>query len=116
MLKKLYSVEMRHSVTTPSYVFKKTIDGMLYYLTSRRDLPLATLVPLLSRDPFPSDEPSGWLPLYTMVTFRPDIGYAKARRKAERQSRILSNVGWLGAIVLITTTLGFRWVKTFCRS
>ncbi|KAJ7109285.1 FAD/NAD-P-binding domain-containing protein [Mycena epipterygia] len=88
-------VEMRHSVTTPAYIFRKTVDALLYSLTSRRNISLPCLVPLLSRVPFAS-EISGWLPLYTMVTFRPDVSYATAKRRAERQSRILSGLGWAG--------------------
>jgi kynurenine 3-monooxygenase len=97
-------VEMRHSVTTPSYIFKKAVDDILFSLSSRR---LASLGPLLSQVPFPSQEPSGWLPLYTMVTFRPDISYSTARRKAARQSRILAG---LGAVALGATSLAVIWM------
>ncbi|KAJ7740693.1 hypothetical protein DFH07DRAFT_838794 [Mycena maculata] len=92
-------VEMRHSVTTPAYIFRKTVDALLYSFTSPRIISLPSLVPLLSRVPFAA-EVSGWLPLYTMVTFRPDVGYATAKRRAERQSRILSALGWAGTGVL----------------
>jgi kynurenine 3-monooxygenase len=109
------SIEMRHSVTTPSYLFKKAVDGVLYSLTSRRSFTLASLTPLLSPGPFPAGQPSGWLPLYTMVTFRPDIGYATARHKAERQSRILSNVGWLSGVMLATAGLSLAWNQIFRR-
>ncbi|KAJ7098011.1 hypothetical protein B0H15DRAFT_823742 [Mycena belliarum] len=88
-------VEMRHSVTTPAYMFRKAVDAVLYSLTSRGNISLSGLVPLLSRVAFAS-EISGWLPLYTMVTFRPDISYATAKRRAERQSRILSGLWWVG--------------------
>ncbi|KAJ7470674.1 FAD/NAD-binding domain-containing protein [Mycena latifolia] len=88
-------VEMRHSVTTPAYMFRKAVDALLYSLTARGNISLPSLVPLLSRVPFAS-EVSGWLPLYTMVTFRPDVSYATAKRRAERQSRILSVLGWVG--------------------
>ena len=33
------------------------------------------------------------MPLYTMVTFRPDIGYETAKSKAERQTSILNALG-----------------------
>ncbi|KAJ7172573.1 hypothetical protein C8R46DRAFT_1161974 [Mycena filopes] len=59
----------------------------------------SSLVPLLARVPFASDI-SGWIPLYTMVTFRPDVGYATAKRRAERQSHILTSLGWAGTGVL----------------
>ncbi|KAJ7156064.1 hypothetical protein C8R43DRAFT_423173 [Mycena crocata] len=88
-------VEMRHSVTTPAYIFRKTVDALLYSLTARRIVSLASLIPQLSRVAFATDI-SGWLPLYTMVTFRPDVSYATAQRRAERQSRILTGLGWAG--------------------
>jgi len=99
-------VEMRHSVTTPAYIFKKAIDDILFSLSSRQYTSLASVGPLLSQVPFPSQEPSGWLPLYTMVTFRPDISYATAKRKAARQSHILSV---LGAVALGATSLAVVW-------
>ncbi|KAJ6596802.1 hypothetical protein DFH09DRAFT_101507 [Mycena vulgaris] len=98
-------VEMRHSVTTPSYMFRKTVDALLYSLTARANISLSSMVPLLSRVPFAS-EISGWLPLYTMVTFRPDVSYATAKRRAERQSRILSALGWVGTGVLGAAGVG----------
>ncbi|KAJ7940726.1 FAD/NAD-binding domain-containing protein [Mycena leptocephala] len=98
-------VEMRHSVTTPAYIFRKTVDALLYTLTGGRDISLASLVPLLSRVPFAADI-SGWLPLYTMVTFRPDISYATAKQRAERQSRILTGLGWAATGALGAAGMG----------
>ncbi|KAJ7632530.1 hypothetical protein FB45DRAFT_506170 [Roridomyces roridus] len=106
-------VEMRHSVTTPAYLFRKTVDALLYSLTSPKIIPLSSLVPLLSRVPF-AEKVSGWLPLYTMVTFRPDIGYAIAKQRAERQSRILTALGWLGTGALGAAGVGvirFVWLS-----
>ncbi|THH15153.1 hypothetical protein EW146_g5276 [Bondarzewia mesenterica] len=74
-------VEMRHLVTTPTYLMRKTLDNILFSLNSRQHITLASIGPLLSRVPFPSRNPSGWIPLYTMVTFRPDISYATAKKK-----------------------------------
>lgn len=87
-------VEMRHSVTTPSYIFRKTIDNLFAALTAPY-VPLSVLAPTLAREPngFPPGGTKGWLPLYTMVTFRPDISYATAQRKKERQSRIITGIG-----------------------
>ncbi|KAJ6547472.1 FAD/NAD-binding domain-containing protein [Mycena capillaripes] len=110
-------VEMRHSVTTPAYIFRKTVDALLYSLTARRIISLPSLVPLLSRVPFASDI-SGWVPLYTMVTFRPDVSYATAKSRAERQSRILSALGWAGTGVLAAAAVGLMrltWVVGFSR-
>ncbi|KAF8574488.1 FAD/NAD-binding domain-containing protein [Ramaria rubella] len=87
-------VEMRHSVTTPSYIFRKTLDNVFAALSAPY-IPFSVLAPTLARAPtgFPSPAPRGWLPLYTMVTFRPDISYAAAKRKAERQSTIITGIG-----------------------
>lgn len=98
---------MRHSVVTLSYLFKKALDTVLYSLTSRQTSPLTALVPILSRTPFPQGEPSGWLPLYTMVTFRPDISYATAQRKAERQAKVVARLGWFTATAV---GLGGLWL------
>ncbi|KAJ7285941.1 FAD/NAD-P-binding domain-containing protein [Mycena rebaudengoi] len=106
-------VEMRHSVITPAYIFRKTIDALLYSLSSRRIISLPSLIPLLSRMPF-APQVSGWLPLYTMVTFRPDIGYATAKRRAERQSRILSGLGWAGTAGVVGVMMRVAWF-TFSR-
>ncbi|EGN95408.1 hypothetical protein SERLA73DRAFT_186382 [Serpula lacrymans var. lacrymans S7.3] len=97
-------VEMRHSVTTPGYIFRKALDNMLFALSSRKQFSLSLLGPLLSRVPFPTTHPSGWLPLYTMITFRPDISYSTAKRKATRQSHILSRVGQIGAAAFGATS------------
>jgi len=96
---------MRHSVTAPIYLFKKALDDLLYTITSRKDS-LALVTRSLATVPFPSPNPAGWLPLYTMVTFRPDISYATARKKAAKQSAILSLAGHLGTVVLVATALG----------
>jgi len=98
-------VEMRHSVTTPAYIFRKTVDALLYSLTARQKISLPSLVPLLSRVPFASTI-SGWVPLYTMVTFRPDVSYATVKQRAERQSRILTGLGWAGTGILGAVGVG----------
>ena len=92
----LRSVEMRHDVVTPAYVIRKTLDNFLYAMSSQQ-VTASAIIPRLAQVPFPTSSPSGWLPLYTMVTFRPDVSYSTARRKVERQNRILQSAGWLGA-------------------
>jgi len=106
---------MRHKVTTPAYMFKKTLDNLLFSLSSRQNISLTSLGPLLSRMPFAPGEPSGWLPLYTMITFRPDISYATAREKAARQSRILAGLGWLGTTLLGVVGVWVVWMALLCR-
>ncbi|KAH7923500.1 FAD/NAD(P)-binding domain-containing protein [Leucogyrophana mollusca] len=110
-------VEMRHSVTTPAYIFRKTLDNILFALTSPGPPSLSSLGHVLSRIPFPSTDPTGWLPLYTMVTFRPDISYATAKKKAARQTAILSTMGQLGTAILgasgfYLTLRATRWLQS----
>lgn len=98
---------MRHSVTTLGYIFRKMIDN-LFATISAPYLAFSTLAPSLALEPtgFPSSAPRGWLPLYTMVTFRPDISYAAAKKKADRQSTIITigsvslGVGVIGLAVM----------------
>ncbi|KAH6918674.1 kmo protein [Coprinopsis sp. MPI-PUGE-AT-0042] len=101
--------EMRHSVTTLSFWFRKTVDNLLYTLTRRKVVSLSSLRPTLSRVPYPTGEPGGWLPLYTMVTFRPDISYSTAKDKAERQSRILDALVWTAAGIFGTVGIWAAW-------
>lgn len=96
---------MRHSVTTPAYIMKKALDHLLFSLTARGP----TLGDSLSRITFPTVNPRGWLPLYTMVTFRPDIGYATARRKAAKQDIILATIARLGTVGVCATGFYITW-------
>lgn len=91
--------EMRHAVTTPMYRLRKTLDGLLSRWTPF--LPFQSFFPYLSSNTF-KPTPNGWLALYTMVTFRPDIRYSEVRRKAKRQDYLLSMFAWSG----IATTAG----------
>ena len=83
---------MRHSVTTLGYRFRKALDNILYSLNWAH-VTATDVIPSLADSAFPNSA-AGWLPLYTMVTFRPDISYAAAKRKAERQDRIISDLAW----------------------
>lgn len=100
---------MRHSVTQFSYLFRKTVDNLLYSLTSPQVVSLASLVPALSTQPYPPRQPKGWLPLYTMVTFRPDISYATVKKKAERQAAIITGLGWIGVAVFGAAGAWLMW-------
>jgi kynurenine 3-monooxygenase len=98
---------MRHSVTTPLYRLRKAFDGVLSRWTPFAPFP--ALLPQLSQDTF-GPTPRGWLALYTMVTFRPDVRYSEVRRKAERQDRILNLSVWTGLMATMgagTFILGF---------
>ena len=100
---------MRHKVIQGSFIFRKTLDNLLYSLTSPERVSLPTLVPILAKQPYPPGKPKGWLPLYTMVTFRPDISYATVRAKAASQTAILTRVMWIGAITIGATTGWLVW-------
>ena len=91
---------MRHSVTTLGYRFRKALDDALYTLS--RTLAAAPARPLAADAAFdPHAAARGWLPLYTMVTFRPDIAYADARRKHAAQTRVLERAAWLSAAAAV---------------
>ncbi len=90
---------MRHSVTTLGYRFRKALDNLLYSLNWEHVTAKDVTAPL--QDKTFINSPTGWLPLYTMVTFRPDISYSTAQRKFQRQSQILETTGWLGAGVAV---------------
>ncbi|TFY57277.1 hypothetical protein EVJ58_g7118 [Rhodofomes roseus] len=106
-------VEMRHSVVTPAYLIRHALDNILYSLTARA-VTFSALIPSLSREPFPSKSPAGWLPLYTMVTFRPDISYSTARRKVAHQRRILEYAGWVTAATGLEYLMGI-WDQLLSR-
>lgn len=99
---------MRHSVTTPTYLFRKALDNLLFSLTSQQVTP-ESFMPELIHDPFPTHWPTGWLPLYTMVTFRPDISYATVKRKAGKQAEVLGTVSRWGTFLTIGITCMAIW-------
>lgn len=72
--------------------------------------------PQLSRTPFPSASPAGWIPLYTMVTFRPDISYGTAKRKAESQHRWVARMGWYGTALGIIVFAGLSSARVIHRA
>ncbi|KAK0210659.1 FAD/NAD-binding domain-containing protein [Desarmillaria ectypa] len=102
-------IEMRHLVTSPLFLFKKALDNFLYYLSSRRDMSFDAFNAVLSHLTYGLGEPRGWVPLYTMVTFRPDIKYATAKKRAARQSGILTGIGW--ASVAVVASVGVWAVR-----
>jgi len=101
--------EMRHKVTQSSFVFWKTLDNLLYSLTSPETASLSHVVPSLAKQPYPPGKPKGWLPLYTMVTFRPDINYATARSKAKCQTAMLTRTVWIGVAALGVAAGWLAW-------
>lgn len=83
-------VEMRHSVISRTYLLRKKLDGLL-----SRSLG------------------NYWLPLYTMVTFRPDISYGEALRRETRQAKIVQNIVTYGTGIVAAA--GFITVTKFLR-
>ncbi|KAJ6491896.1 hypothetical protein C8R45DRAFT_1136901 [Mycena sanguinolenta] len=81
---------LRRGFATLSYVIKKYIDNILYARSAKGagKLTLSDLKEKIYGPP-----PSGWMPLYTMVSFRPDISYATAKRKAASQERLMDRAG-----------------------
>ncbi|KAI0306521.1 FAD/NAD-P-binding domain-containing protein [Multifurca ochricompacta] len=108
--------EMRHSVTTLAHRLRRVVDNLLFSLTSRTPVTLASLGTFPAGVTFPSRTPQGWVPLYTMVTFRPDISYSSAKRKATEQSRVIANVGIVGSVALGIVSAGVAWMAFFHRT
>ncbi|KAH9043180.1 FAD/NAD-P-binding domain-containing protein [Lactarius pseudohatsudake] len=109
-------VEMRHSVTTPAHKLRRMVDNLLFSLTCRTPVTLASLGAFAAGVTFAPGIPRGWLPLYTMVTFRPDISYSTAKRKAAKQDRVISNVGIAGSVVLGIASVGMASMALFHRT
>lgn len=93
-------VEMRQSVTSTSYKMRKKLDGILSKCLK-----------------------DYWLPLYTMVSFRPDITYSEAVRRESRQAYIVKSiVTWstgavfaFGAIGILRIAHKFKLLPSFGR-
>ncbi|KAG8868012.1 kynurenine 3-monooxygenase, mitochondrial precursor [Serendipita sp. 405] len=104
--------EMRHAVTTPLYKLRKRVDGLLSRLTPFTAF--EAFIPRLKQETF-LPTPRGWLALYTMVTFRPDISYAEVKRKARRQDTFINNVAWSGLMFVLGTGSLFAGLRFWRR-
>lgn len=62
-------IEMRDKVADADFLLRKKIEARIY-----------------------ADYPNQWIPLYTMVTFSPDIRYSEALRRGRLQDRIMDQV------------------------
>ncbi|KAJ7359818.1 FAD/NAD-binding domain-containing protein [Mycena albidolilacea] len=99
---------LRRGFATLSYMIKKHIDNVLYALSAQKN---ANLTFSDLKENIYGPLPSGWIPLYTMVSFRPDVGYCAARKKAASQERLIERVGMaLGLLVVgcASWALSFR--------
>jgi len=108
-------VEMQHSVATPVYLFRRALNNVLAHLTRRWQAAPSAAVEQLSEVPFPSPSPAGWLPLYSMVTFRPDISYSTLKRKADRQERVVRLVGGIGTAAVFLGIIGIAGLKSVAK-
>ncbi|TIB67876.1 hypothetical protein E3Q24_03959 [Wallemia mellicola] len=72
-------VEMRSKVINPIYLLRKQIDGVLNKVFRPPSVPSANI---LARTTFPTAANSGWMSLYELVTFRPDISFERKRPAA----------------------------------
>jgi len=104
-------VEMRHAVVTPLYRLFRLVDSCLSSLAPFVNG--SSLTSLLSTVTFPENSARGWLPLYTMVTFRPDISYATAKLKAERQRHLIFGTGIAFALVSVGLAGAAAWRLAF---
>lgn len=75
-------IEMRHKVVSTLYLVRKKLDNVLYKLLG-----------------------DNWLPLYTMVSFRPDVRYSRALSEHSRQNKVISRViqttGLIGSLAIL---------------
>lgn len=62
-------IEMRDKVADADFLLRKKIEARIY-----------------------ADYPNLWIPLYTMVTFSPDIRYSEALSRGRLQDRIMDQV------------------------
>lgn len=72
--------EMRHSVVSTPYLLRKKLDAFLSGSLGNY-----------------------WLPLYTMVTFRPDISYSEALSRETKQAKIVRDILYYGTGAVAVT-------------
>lgn len=104
-----FSVEMRSKVTNPLYKFRKGVDALLNTLFRPPAVPSRDV---LRREAFPTPANSGWMSLYELVTFRPDISYADAEDVTIWRDKRLSAVGVLMALSA-TTLASYKMYKVY---
>lgn len=78
-------VEMRDLVADPEFLLRKKIESKIHALY-----------------------PDKWIPLYSMVTFKDDLGYADAYQAGQRQKQIMDTVMQQPDIATKWETLNFQ--------
>jgi len=96
-------VEMRHSVTTVSYLMQKWIDELLSRFTPHAPT-TEMMSSVLNGGLFPASWAMGWLPLYTMVTFRSDMAYSTVLKQHRVQRSLFRGLQY--AVFGIAVGLG----------
>ena len=99
------STEMRSHVLSPLHHLRRFVDSIFSAI-----MPSQRVTTLSLTEPFPTKRVQGWVSLYEMVTFRPDIGYGEALRREQWQKRIVSYLGYGGGLSLaMGLVLGASW-------
>jgi len=101
-------VEMRHSITTISYLLRKWIDDLLSKFTPHQ-LTAEMRSSLQNGGLFPASWASGWLPLYTMVTFRADMAYSSVMAQHYWQITVLKVVRRMAFVVAVGLGANYLW-------
>ena len=100
---------MKSHVLSPLHALRRHVD---HYLSLILPPPTSDdILSTLSRpstashsaaDPFPAGKVSRWTSLYHMVTFRPDVGYAEAkRREAWQKEAVTDAVKFVGVAAMV---------------
>lgn len=90
---------MRSSVLNPLYHVRRAVDYALTRLVPSVPAPLG------GPEPFPTQRVRGWTALYDMVTFRPDVGYAEARRREAWQKHVVHSAAYAGLAAVVAAGL-----------
>ena len=96
------------------YKVRKAVDNFLYSMTVVRwgSHKLDQLIPSYQESPFFAGRLFGWLPLYVMITFRPDINYAAAVGKARQQTKYMLYATWVTISFLVAMLGRSQWPST----
>lgn len=123
------STEMRDSVVSPFYHLRRVIDSIFSSVAKASpeqpiilpdvtvtDSPrpqTSSVLPTVASLPFPTPILNGWIALYHMVTFRPDVSYKEALRKERAQQKMVTTVvGLVTAGVGVLGLSGLVWAGT----
>lgn len=102
------SDEMKSKVLSPLHALRRHLDHVLALILPPPPSPVILSSLETSRtsnaahpDPFPAGKVGRWTSLYHMVTFRPDVGYAEAKRRERWQKEMVERVLQVGGVSLV---------------